>query len=269
MKIKGFKPLLFLILSFYLFSSCSKYNALYKSDNIDEKYKAAQEYYNKGDYYHALGLFEDLLPYYKGTKEMENLYYYYSFCYYYQNEYLLAAYNFKNYYTTYPNTFNAEECLFMSAKCYFLLSPDTQLDQGDTEKAMDELQLFVNTFPKSMRIPEANDMLDKLRGKLETKAFEGAMLYYNMQNWNAAAISFSNLLHDFPDTPDAEKANYFITNADYQYAVNSIDSKIADRLEIAQKACKHYLQLFPSGAYLKEINSINDNITKLLNKTTE
>lgn len=266
MKIKGFQYLSHLFIIALFMTSCSQYNQVLKNDSVEDKYKAAQDYYNKGDYYHALGLFEDILPYYKGSSEMENIYYYYSFCYYYQGEYLMAAYNFKNYCTTYPNTFNSEECLFMAAKCYYQLSPDVELDQTDTQKAMNELQLFINSFPQSMRVPQANDMLDQLRMKLEVKGFNAAKLYFDIGNWKAASISFSNLLRNFPDSPDAEQCYFLILESDYKYASNSVDSKMETRLQDALKSYNHYTELFPNGIYLNEAKNISENIHKLLDK---
>lgn len=267
MKIKGLSVFYCLMIAMLFATSCSQYNQILKSDSVEDKYKAAQTYYGKGDYYHALGLFEEILPFYKGTKEMENIYYYYSFCYYYQNEYLLAAYNFKNYYSTYPSTFNAEECLFMAAKCYYLLSPEISLDQTDTQKAIDQLQLFINTFPQSMRVAQSNSMIDELRLKLETKEFDAAKLYFNMENWKAATISFQNMLRDYPDSPDSDEAHYLILKSQYEYAINSIESKMQGRLQDALTTYNHYVQTFPDGKFLKEASNLSENIHKLLDKT--
>ena len=46
------------------------------------------------------------------------------------------------------------------------------LDQTNTYDALKELQLFINTYPNSSRIPECNDLIDKLRTKLEYKDYQ-------------------------------------------------------------------------------------------------
>src|SRR6185369_8506259 len=140
-----FLPLLF-------FVSCSSYQEILKSTDLPLKYVKAKEYYDKKEYYKAIPLFEELLAAYKGTKDIEDIYYYYANCQYGTDEYLMAAYHFKNIATTYPNGAHAEECLFMNAKCYVQLSPKYELDQTYTEKAINEFQLFVNTFPSSTRV---------------------------------------------------------------------------------------------------------------------
>ena len=76
------KYIVCLLCSILLLSSCSKYQRLVKSSDMDAKYKAAVAYYEKKDYYHALQLFEELITIFRGTSRAEQSYYYYAFCTY-------------------------------------------------------------------------------------------------------------------------------------------------------------------------------------------
>ena len=60
-------------------TSCGKFSRIVKSTDLTEKYKAAEAYYQKGDYYHAQQLFDELVTYYRGTTVAEKIYYYYAY----------------------------------------------------------------------------------------------------------------------------------------------------------------------------------------------
>ena len=46
-------------------SSCSNYQKLYKSDDVDAKYEMALKYYSQENYYRALELLEAVIPFYR------------------------------------------------------------------------------------------------------------------------------------------------------------------------------------------------------------
>ena len=88
------------------------------------------------------------------------------------------------------------------------MSPGTSLDQTNTSKAINELQLFINTFPNSTRVTDSNLLIDECRRKLEKKDYTAAKLYYDMDNYKAAATSFNDLLKKYPDSPIADEILY-------------------------------------------------------------
>ena len=245
---------------------CNTYDKLMKSDNMNDKLDAALKYYAKKDYFHALPLFEDLMPLFKGTTNFETIYYDYADCYFQQGEYLIAAYHFKNFYNTLPASPMAETCLFQNAKCYYLLAPPPELDQDYTNKAIDEFQLFVNAFPSSAKVADANDLIDQLRARLETKEFMAAKLYYDMEDYKAAATAFANLLFDYPNSAHAEEVTFLIAKADYIYALNSVTKKQEERFADATTAATNYSKKFPQGKYEKDVNNILIQINKNLDK---
>ena len=157
------------IAAFFLMISCSEYQKLLKGTDFEAKYEKAMEYYDEEDYYRSQTLLEELLTIYKGTQKAEEVYYRYTYCYYNLDDYLLAGYHFKVFAQTYPNSDYAEECSYLSAYCHFLNSPNSSLDQTDTYKAIEALQLFINMYPQSTRKDSCNSLIDDLRFKLESK----------------------------------------------------------------------------------------------------
>lgn len=243
-----------------------KYNKLLKSGDMDAKYEAAVKYFKKEDYTRALALFEELAGVFRGTAKGEEVLYYYAYCEYNLDDYIIAGYHFRSLVRQFPNSVHTEECAYMNAYCYFLSSPEYSLDQTDSKLAIKEFQRFTTMYPKSTRIPECNKILDKLRAKLERKSYENAMLYYNMMDYKAAVASFNNHLKDFPDAKQKEQINYLIIKAYYLLALNSVDAKKQERFKSAADAYIKYIDAFPNGQYIKEAEMVYTSSLKNLEK---
>ena len=247
--------------------SCSKFSKLLKSTDLNAKYTAAEAYYLKGDYYHAQQLYEELIPYYRGTAKAEKISYYDAYCYYAMRDYTSAAEYFKTFAATFPRSKYTRETHYLSAYCSYLDSPDYTLDQTNTLSAIKELQLYVNLYPKSDSVSICNKLIDDLRSKLETKEFEVSKLYFKLEEYKAAIVSFKNTLKDYPNTQYKEECMYYIMKANYFYAYNSIDSKKNDRYKSALDAYETLIDEFPQSKYLREAENVNKNSLKEINKT--
>jgi outer membrane protein assembly factor BamD len=256
------KKSLVILIAFVGFTvvSCSKYNRLLKSDDYAKKLEMAIYYYEKTDYYRALQLFDDVIAVYRGKEQAEKIHYYYAYCYYGQEDYLIASYHFKNFSKIFPNSKYAEECLYMSAYCKYLDSPVYSLDQSSTYEAIKELQAFINFYPKSERVAEANKLIDDLRAKLAKKFFETAKLYYKIESYNAAQIAFNNVLKDFPETSFKEEILYYIVKSNYYLAKNSVESKKNERLNNVVTSYNNFVNVFPQSKYLNELQGMYKNV---------
>lgn len=255
--------LYFIVIVSIAFTSCDGYNKLLKSSNYELKLERAQKYYEKGNYVKATALFEELIPVYKGTDKAEEIYYYYSFCNYYQGDYSLAQYHFKNYYRSFPVSKHAEECLFMNAYCYYLNSPAYQLDQTDTKNAMAELQNFIDMFPESARLDSCNKINDILRGKLEKKDYEITLQYFHIQDYKAAIASAKSYVKEFPESAHIDEMFYVIIDAYYLLAVNSLETKKIERLDFAMENYLKLLDLYPKSSYLAKAENVYESCQKL------
>ncbi len=255
-----------IIFSILIITACSEYQKILKSTDYKLKYEKANEYYNKEDYYRAQALFEELLSVYKGTDKAENIYYYYSNCYYNQRDYILAGYHFKNFVSTYANSEHAEECFYLSAYCYYLESSEPDLDQTNTHKAIDALQLFINKYPNSPKLAEANELIDKLQFKLETKSFSNAKLYFNFGEYKSAVIALKNSLKDFPDTQYREELLFLILKSNFLLAENSIDAKKNERYQATINEYYNLIDEYPNSKNIKEAEKIYNISIKEIKK---
>lgn len=261
-------PLILVVFTLSLFS-CSEYNKLLKSNDLDKKYEMAIKYYDKGDYVKTLTLMEELIPLYRGTARAETTMFYYSYANFEMGDYVLAGYHFKNFVRTFPTSIKAEECAYMNAYCYYLNSSSYSLDQEDTKAAIREFQAFVNAYPKSSRIKDCNETLDKLRAKLERKAYEIAKQYYNIGDYKASVVAFGNVMKDYPGTAYTEELSFLTIKSYYMLARNSIESKKEERLNLAIESYVKFADSYPKSEYIREAETIYDNCLKLKNKLSK
>jgi outer membrane protein assembly factor BamD len=225
---------LFAVLVF--FSSCSDYQKALKSEDIAVKFDMANKMYDAKKYGKAIRLFEQIAPAYKGKPQAERMFYMYSQALYKTNQFYLAGYQFENFAASYPKSEKIEEALFLGAKCFSKLSPVYSLDQVDTYKAIEKLQNFIDVYPESQYLADANTIAKSLREKLEKKAFENAKTYNTISDYKAAIVAFDNFVINYPGTPYKEDALFYKLDSAYKLAINSVPSKMEDRLNAAKAA---------------------------------
>lgn len=269
-KNKSLAILSLFILFTVVFTSCkSRFEKLKASTDVAKKYQEAIRLYNKKDYSKALVLFDDLVQRYRGRAESEDLYYYYAYTNYKLKDYLSARYHFKTFSDTYPSSPKAEECRFLAAYCFYLDSPNYSLDQENTYKAIESLQLFINLYPKSERVAEASKLIADLREKLERKSFENAKLFLDIGDYQAAVIAFKNSAKDFPDTKYAEEMEYLSIQAQYLYAKNSLETKQEDRYNEAIEEYDRFVERYPKSNYATEAEDLKKASVKGIAQTKE
>jgi outer membrane protein assembly factor BamD len=263
---KSFRYFLVLFGVLVSLTGCGDYNQVLKSTDSEYKLSKAIGYYEAKKYNQAFALLDELLTTFRGTSKAQQVYLYYCKTLYAQRDYILAQYHYKQFSKTFPRHPEADESAYMSAYCMYLDAPSSSLDPAPIYKAMDEIQLFINTHPQHARVPEANKCMDELRSRLETKSFEIAKQYHRTQRYAAAVVAFTNTLSEFPDAPYREEALYLRADAAYRLAENSVPDKQPLRFKEAQTACREALTLFPEGNFSKELGRLKAKIDEYQQK---
>lgn len=238
-------------------SSCGRFQKLLKSNDYEEKYAMALEFYENEEYNKTLQLFDQVTPIYRGTDKAQNIEFIYAMSHYGQKDYILASYYFKRYYKSYPKTEKAEEALFMSAYSNYLDSPRSSLDQETTVDAIQEMKLFISRFPNSEKIEEAKALIEEMDNRLELKAFNMAKLYMKMNDHRAAIASFRAFIKQYQLSEFHEEAMFLIIKANYEYAINSIALRQAERFSETSEAYIDFISSFPESNYQKEAEKMN------------
>jgi outer membrane protein assembly factor BamD len=255
-KIK-FNTLLAAVMLLFLGACKSEFEKMRTSGDTTAILKKGNEYYEKGEYLKAQTMYDLIISSVRGRQDAEKVYYRYAYTHYFLEKYVSGNYYFDQFAKTYPGSEFREEADYMAAFCNYKQSPTYRLSQEATTKANDELQLFVNTYPNSERIKDANKLIDEMRTKLEKKAFEEGNLYFDLNEYQAAIQTFNNVLKDFPETNNAELISYKIILAAYDYAKNSVLAKQEERYKLAVEESENFMRRNEKSKYKKEVALIN------------
>jgi len=265
--------LVLIIIIIALLSSCHGINKILKNKDPEYKLRMAEKYYVKKKYNYAYQLYEDVVPYYKTSKEFEDIYYKMAYSTYYQRDYMNSENFFKTYLELFPNNPRAEEMDYMRAYCFYKQSPKAELDQTNTVKTIGMMQSFINTHPGSARIKNANDIIDICRIKLETKDYKAAQLYFDLGQFRAAAVAFSEVLNNYPESDKADEYKLMTIKSYYRYAELSVEEKKGERFEKVIQECNDFTDRFPESKLVKDVehylNLSQTNIKNLSNEQTK
>ncbi|WP_447640281.1 MULTISPECIES: outer membrane protein assembly factor BamD [Chitinophagaceae] len=248
------------------FCSCGgKYTKLLKSTNNELKYKAANDYYDKKQWSKAQELYNSVMSYMRGTPRYENMYYKYAYCAFYQKDYMNAEQLFKTFSDNFPTSQYLEEVSFNRAFCFYKQSPRPELDQTPTQKAMATYQEFVNTYPSSTKVAQANDYIKACMAKLEEKEYLGCKLYYDMGIYKSAHVTFQLLMDDYPESIHTDKYLLYSVESMYKYAGKSLPEHQEERYNTVKSECDDFENRFSTSPLLdkiKDYKQLSENAIK-------
>jgi outer membrane protein assembly factor BamD len=239
--------------------SCGKYEKILKSSDYKLKYQKAFEYYNAEEYVRAATVFEQIVPYFKGTNKSDTVSYYHALSYYKQKDYILGGHYLKTFFENYPYSPFSEEAEFLSAYCYYLTSPRPELDQENTYAAIDAFTLFITKHPGSKHVEEARKYIADLQDKLVDKSFKSAKLYFDLGDYKSSIIALNNSLQEFPDTKYREELQFLILQSNYNLARNSVPSKQKERFQATIDEYYSFIAEFPSSKYSRDAKNIYED----------
>lgn len=241
--------------------SCGEYNKVLNSTDYQYRFDYAKKAYEQRKYMQAITLLEPLQMHMRGTENGEDATFILAMSYFENKDYLNSGVYFKNYYQRYPRGKYTELARFYSGYGYYLDSPDPQLDQTLTLKAIEELQGFLDYFPNSDKAGIAKNAIFEMQDKLTLKQLQNAQLYYNLgnflgNNYESCIITAKNALKDFPYSKYREDFDMLILKAKFQEAKNSVAEKSEDRYRDVIDEYYSFINTYPESKNLSEANSI-------------
>lgn len=252
-------------------TGCGEYNKVLKSSDTNYKYEYAKKAFEERKYVQAATLLEDVVKVLKGTDKAEESLYLLGLSHYENKDYASASTYFQTYYTHYPKGKYTELARFYAGYGYYLDSPEPQLDQTDTYKAIDELQRFLDYFPNSDKKSIAQSAIFELQDKLVQKEIDNAQLYYNLgnylgNNYESAVIVATNALKNYPYTKHKEQLQMIVLKAKFQQAYQSVIEKKADRYREVIDEYYSFINDYPESKYRSEADNIFKIANNYLNK---
>ena len=215
------KCFLYILLVIIGLTSCSQFEKLRRSSDIQLKYRRAFEYYNAGDYVRAGLLFDDIVYAYRTTNRADTVAFYQAMSYFRQRNFDLAALYFGRLFRENRHSPFAEESEFLVGYCFYMQSPRPSLDQAFTYSAIDAFQVFLVRHPESQFAEDAQMHMSEMKNKLVDKSYLTARLYYDLGQFRASIIALNNSLDDYPETRHREELMYLLLRSNFLLAENA------------------------------------------------
>ncbi len=173
-------------------------------------------------------------------------------------QYLLAGQEYTRFVEFYGDDPRVEVAEFERLTAYARLSPGYELDQTDTERAIEYIRSFMQRHPDSPRVAEAAALMDELREKLARKRYESARLYERRDLFEAAVLTFRSVLEDFPASTWADDAMLGALRAQVRFAEESVPSRQSERFAEALVLYERLVEVFPQSPLVADAVSYRD-----------
>jgi outer membrane protein assembly factor BamD len=252
MKYLLYSPILFLL--FYTGCSSSVDTTNMTGQN---RLSYAIKLYNDEDYLEAINELQAILLQYPGSSISDDAQFYLAKTRFARSEYIMAAFEFSKLIRNMPASEFVPESQYMLAECYYELSPNYNLDQKYTKKAIQEFQAFIDFFPTNDRVPEAEKKIDQLNNKLAEKTFSIARIYQKMDYMKAALIYYEDVIETYHDTPYAPMAMY--------YKINVLIDR--NRNDEALSEISKFIARYPENKYLEDVKKIQSKLESQLSSS--
>lgn len=254
----------------FLAVSCkSQYEMLLNSNDADAKYDAAFAYFDAEKYQKAAALFESLSVLTNGTERDDTVQYYWGLSNYNASDYYKAETNFTNFVESYPRSPFTPQARFLRIDCLYRSTLRYELDQAPTRVAINAINEYLAEFPDNPNVTTCHEMLDDLNKRLDTKAYEGARLYYKMEDYIASRVALRNVLKDNSENIYREDILYYIAMSSYKYAQLSVHSKQKERYLTFVDDYLNFIGELPDSPYRKELDVLYRRAQKALGRPVD
>lgn len=257
------KKTFYITLLFAVLLSCSDFQKALKSEDVATKFQLGTTLFEEGKWSKANRLFAQIVPDYRGKPQGEKLMYMYAMSYYNMEDYYLSAYHLSRFESSYPKSEKVEEAGFLAAKSAYLVSPIYSKEQKETLEAIEKLQLFINRYPNSEYLSQANEMVKELDLKLERKAFEIARQYNIITDYSASIKSCDNFILEFPGSVYREDIFFLRFDSAYKLAINSVEYKQQERVNDAITYYQAYKKSYPKAKEIALADTMNTELVEL------
>ncbi len=228
------------------------------AESAEEAYARGAAAFEARRWDRAAEHFRAALDFGRGSGIADEAQYYLARAYFEDGQYLLAGAEFTRFAELYPADSRVEDVEFERIRAYYRLSPPYQLDQTDTERAIEYIRLFAARHPESPRTAEAVALLEELQGKLARKLFEAGRLYERRELYEAAVLTYRSVLEQHPTSTYADDAMLGMLRAQVLYADASIRVRQGVRYGEALAFYDRLVQLFPNSPVLPEAQALYD-----------
>ena len=266
---KYFKILLAVSAVLWAAVSCkSEYQVLLEGYDEEAKYAAAFDYFNQGKFSKAAQLFESLSVTAGGTERDDTIQFYWGLSNYRYKDFYTAETNFKEFIEKFPRSPFAEEAGFLRIDCLYNSSLRYELDQSTSVQTISAIGEYLTNYPQTQHLDACRDILSELGERMDRKAYEGAKLYYKMEDYLASRIALKNVLKDDADNKFREEILYYAAKSSYKYAQLSVPEKQKERYLTFVDDYLNFVGEYPESSYRGELDGLYKRAQRALGRNT-
>ena len=264
---KYFKILLAACVALYAAATCkSEYQALLEGYDEEAKYAAAFDYFNQGKFSKAAQLFESLSVTTSGTERDDTIQYYWGLSNYRFKDFYTAETNFKDFLEKFPRSPFAEEAGYLRIDCLYNSSLRYELDQSSSVQTISAIGEYLTNYPQTQHLDACRDILSELGERMDRKAYEGAKLYYKMEDYLAARVALKNVLKDDADNKYREEILYYTAKSSYKYAQLSVPEKQKERYLTFVDDYLNFVGEYDTSPYRREMDVLYKRAQRALGR---
>ncbi len=193
----------------------------------EDRFIQAKKLYDDGDYLEAINAFTVITLQYQGSSSAGEAQFYLGECRFARGEYLLASFEYQQLIRNMPANPRVPDAQYKVGLCFYNLSPNANLDQQYTSKAIEELQTFVEYYPANPHAVEAERLIKELTTRLARKSYEIARQYATLDYYKSAIFYYDDVIEKYHDTEYAPmafigKTEMLISHRKYNEAYSTI-----------------------------------------------
>ena len=92
-------------------------------------------------------------------------------------------------------------------------------------------------------------------------------MFYKMERYRASQVAFANFNRSYPSSAMKEESWFLEFKSAYLLAINSVEDKKLERIEVAMDAYVTFVDRFPQSSDVKEAEEMFEKLQKLLKES--
>jgi outer membrane protein assembly factor BamD len=220
--------------------------------DAEDQFEIAKRKYQEKDWSDAIIEFQKMIFNYPGFAKADSAQFLLSMSYYNDKEYPLAAGEFNKMVFSFPTSPLTDDAMFYAGICALKQSPGSEMDQEYSHLAIERFQSFLDEYPESELVPQAEKKLLEAQSKLAKKTYKSGELYVKMKDYDAALIYLNEVADLYDGTPWAAQA-FFLIGEVY------LKQKKVDR---AKESFQEFIEKYPQ-------HKLTDKAKKRINEIEE
>lgn len=149
----------------------------------------------------AVEKFQRLVNNFPGSSRVPDAQYYLAKAYSCSGDHVSAIFEYQRLLDTYPSSQWLDDAQYQIAESYYKQVRRPELDQKETQEALNYFRIFIEDNPGSPLVEQARERIADCRSRLAEKQFQSGRLYHRRGYLDAARMTYEDVLRSFPDTP--------------------------------------------------------------------